>query len=123
MSAIAQYKARNLRLDSMGMNYKQYLNSKYWVEAREFTKNDQEYLKRFSLCNFCGEVREHLHHTKYSNIFARTIKQRLRDVIPLCANCHLKVHEFSNTQKRRGLKFCSRNIKKKVQKEFYKANQ
>lgn len=116
MSAIAQYISRNLRLKSEGMNYKEYLTSSYWVEAKDFIKIDGEYSKRFSKCNFCGKDRQHLHHTKYSRIFARTVKQRLRDVIPLCAGCHLKVHEYSNKNKKRGLRSCTKIIRKQIKR-------
>lgn len=111
MSSKYQYIARNKKLKEKGLNFKQFLISKWWTDVKDFILSDPEYYERYKSCNFCKKERKHLHHTKYGQIFARTLKQRLRDVIPLCASCHLKIHELANLKYRKGLSWCTREVR------------
>jgi hypothetical protein len=67
-------------------SYADYLKSDHWKAFRK------RYMKsgRPRLCLACGHGRIQLHHLTYNRIG----NERLEDLIPLCGDCHRKVHAF-----------------------------
>lgn len=77
------------RLKELGFNnYKEYLNSKYWREAK----------KRYNKAKFPNRClsgcsgRYELHHRSY----VRLGRELPTDLVPLCRKCHEKVHDYHN---------------------------
>ena len=78
------------RLNRLGFKkYKEYLNSDYWKKQRK------RYLKSNLLkeCIVCGNKKYQLHHKLYKRIG----KEKVSDFLPLCNNCHLKLHQYLKT--------------------------
>lgn len=47
--------------------------------------------RRWTRCHFCGATSEHIHHIKgRSNLL---IRYDLKNLIPLCADCHRLIHD------------------------------
>lgn len=77
-------KLRKLGFES----YRDYLKSDHWARKRD------EY-RRSGLpqwCIGCNDKRFQLHHRSYTRLGA----ERLTDLIPLCRDCHRKVHDPVN---------------------------
>ncbi len=66
-------------------DYKTYLESPHW---RDFQKR---YAKAWPFCQCitCGSRSYHLHHVNYG----RFGNEQLADCLPLCGDCHRKLHE------------------------------
>ena len=68
--------------------YQEYLKSDYWIKFRESVFNNYE----FQYCWHCGcdtlpfLLLHHLNYNLYYEIPGI-------DIIPLCQNCHAKIHE------------------------------
>jgi hypothetical protein len=80
--------------------YKEYLNSKHWQNLKKkfykslsFRHGDNLMAGKHGSC-FCCKQRKpfHTHHKTYQ----RLGREYLRDLVALCAECHLKVHETIN---------------------------
>ena len=67
-------------------NYEQYIASEAWKRFREKYRRS-EYPQA---CLVCGDPDFHLHHITYK----RLGRELLRDVAPLCRDCHHRVHEL-----------------------------
>lgn len=77
------------RLKSLGMNYREYLASDHWKAKRqEYYQSDMP-----QHCIGCGKDRFELHHITYM----RLGRELLGDLMPLCRECHQKVHDYANT--------------------------
>ncbi len=74
------------RLKVLGMTYAQYLASDHWKEVRRRYKASD--LPQD--CLGCGESRVDLHHRTYTRLGF----EQLTDLIPLCRECHQKVHDY-----------------------------
>lgn len=84
------YRVRAIVLN--GMTYDEYLKSDRWAEIKAKTAKRPYYSK----CLACQSVdRINLHHKNYR--FIGTHKE-LTEIIPLCADCHIRVHEIAKTQ-------------------------
>lgn len=69
----------------MAMPYPDYINTEHWIHFRE------EALKFFGVhCGLCNSEKKkiQLHHKTYKNRGRETFN----DVIPLCEDCHKKMH-------------------------------
>jgi len=75
-------------------NYKSYLASKEWQEAKKY-----HYLFKFNQkCCCCGATDNlEVHHTSYDRL--GTLFE-FRDLMTLCRRCHKKVHDFRENSKR-----------------------
>lgn len=71
--------------------YQEYLNSNYWKE----TKKRYRRSKLPKKCLGCGNKRFQLHHRSY----VRIGNELPADLIPLCGDCHKKVHDFLKASK------------------------
>jgi hypothetical protein len=74
------------RLFEMGMTYKEYLSSSHWKSIKI------KYLKsgRPRYCLVCGTIPYSLHHITYH----RLGQEHIGDLLPLCRDCHQKLHEY-----------------------------
>ncbi len=73
-----------LALKALGFkSYAAYLKSDHWLHFRE-----RYFAKHKKVCYCCAKDARDLHHTTYEFIG----KERLKDVKPLCRDCHDKVH-------------------------------
>lgn len=99
-----QFRARNKRLKRKGLNYLEFLKSKWWLEMKEYLRKFEEFKK----CQICkNEKTINLHHMSYCNIFQPSFKKRKRDIISLCQNCHYEIHklcQLKNYGLRQGIK-------------------
>lgn len=70
--------------------YKEYLSTNHWLKVKtKMRKSKYEYR-----CYCCGKNKTlQLHHKTYK----RVGKERLTDLIWLCADCHQKVHNKVNS--------------------------
>jgi len=73
-----------------------YLASDYWLEKRKWFLEQYGYK-----CVGCGGKATQVHHWKlgYLNLWQETWK----DCIPLCGQCHMKMHGLVTPKKRREL--------------------
>jgi hypothetical protein len=75
------------RLNSLGYkSYRDYLRSEHWASLKEAYRKStlpQE-------CIGCRSLRYQLHHRSY----ARIGREQLTDLLPLCGECHRKVHDY-----------------------------
>ena len=67
------------------MKYKDYLKTEHWKAISKQAKENAD--NRCQLCNSGGEL--HTHHRTYD----RVGKEKISDLICLCANCHAKFHD------------------------------
>ena len=67
------------------MKYKDYLKTEHWKAISKQAKENAD--NRCQLCNSGGEL--HTHHRTYD----RVGKEKISDLICLCANCHKKFHD------------------------------
>lgn len=71
--------------------YKEYLHSDDWKKKR------REVLRRARhRCGRCGRQATQVHHRTYERIF----EERLTDLEAICADCHQKIHDPRNGQKK-----------------------
>lgn len=76
------------RLKELGFDtYDAYLNSEHWKTFRKTYRESS----LPQTCRCCGSPKVQLHHITY----ARLGVEELEDVVPLCARCHMKLHEVS----------------------------
>ena len=68
------------------MNYKDYLKTEHW----KILKTNYHLSVLPQKCLVCGNEKFELHHRSY----VRLGKELLLDLIPLCRNCHYKIHEY-----------------------------
>lgn len=82
-----------LSLSNLGFRtYAEYLESEHWKQFKQrYVQSDQP-----QRCRCCGLAKYELHHVTYK----RLGQERLTDVIPLCRECHDKVHETLRTTRR-----------------------
>lgn len=88
--------------------YSAYIKSEAWRAVRQrFIAS-----KLPKVCGGCGRPwgrGDHLHHRTYKNLG----REFLRDLVPLCANCHEAVHVLYDSDliwQRRGLWYATRVI-------------
>lgn len=65
--------------------YSIYLKTDWWINRKK--KFFESHLK---ICYCCGNTSKDLHHNNYS----RMGRELDKDLIPLCHDCHTKVHEI-----------------------------
>lgn len=85
-------------------NYNQYLKSEHWRNFRKryysskLFNSSHEYKKFGGINGVClcckKDTNLNLHHITYIGLG----KERLRDVIPVCENCHYLIHTLINLQ-------------------------
>jgi hypothetical protein len=81
----------NARLRRMGMNYGQYLRSQHWADKKaEYRASSMP-----QRCMACDAPNYQLHHISY----CRLGKELLSDLMPLCDDCHHKVHEYEKSHR------------------------
>jgi len=80
------------KLKKLGFaSYEDYIMSPHWRAKRaEYFASDLP-----KECLGCGRVPVYLHHRTYT----RLSREQLLDLIPLCKNCHCRVHEYEKTHK------------------------
>lgn len=79
------------KLESLGFkSYEAYLLSEHWqnFKKRYFSRHNR-------ICYCCGKPSQDLHHITYENLG----RERLRDVKPLCRDCHKIVHAIVKDNK------------------------
>jgi hypothetical protein len=93
------------RLRELGYaNYESYLASKHWNVVRERFKPPG------SVCAAeCGMEAKFLHHLDYRNLG----DEGSGDVVPLCAQCHERVHQSEFMGARGGLRRAFERIRKR----------
>jgi len=64
--------------------YIDYLKSEDWKERRKYLMELADYI-----CSKCGAKATQLHHLNYNNIGNEELDV---DVIPLCNDCHKRIH-------------------------------
>lgn len=75
------------RLGLLGFqSYEKYLQSPHWKQIKWLYRGSN--LPQY--CLGCNSKRFHLHHRSY----IRLGQERIGDLIPLCEDCHKKVHEY-----------------------------
>lgn len=80
------------RLELLGYsNYDEYLKSDHWKEIKEQYKNS-DFPQH---CLVCHNDKYVLHHRSY----VRLGDESLYDFVPLCKNCHQKVHNYLKENK------------------------
>ena|SRR4030067_1418798 len=101
------------------MGYVEYLKSEHWKETRRrFFERSQRVLmmrRKYGriVCEFCKKFGKfNLHHKTYE----RLGRERTTDLIILCDDCHLEVHEIAKMEKL-GLKAATKRIRK-IHREF-----
>ena len=69
----------------MNFEYEKYIHSNEWIEFKN------KYYSCHKKCCFVCKTNKniHLHHKTYKNFK----NEKYEDVIPLCENCHSKIHE------------------------------
>lgn len=72
---------------SSKFNYKEYLNSPHWRVFRDSYRKTSYYKAG---CAVCALPAYCVHHRNYDNLTRETVL----DVMPLCNNCHMKMHGF-----------------------------
>lgn len=83
-------KAFRARLAKLGMrSYREYLASEFWRSAKERYERS-ELPKRCIACDHEAYV---LHHRSY----ARIGEEQPGDLIPLCRDCHARVHDYERS--------------------------
>ena len=81
--------------------YKGYINSVPWYEKRSLVL-----MKHGNKCFKCGSKRcIQIHHVTYQ----RLGKEDLSDLLPLCKNCHKKIHGIKYKFIRKGKKKLNKN--------------
>lgn len=71
------------------LDYIQYLKSDDWLKIKNKLHSD----KRYSNCINCFSSKNiHLHHRNYKWIGT---KKAAMGLLPLCSDCHNKVHEYA----------------------------
>jgi hypothetical protein len=76
-------------------SYDEFLRSEYWKSVREKVKTGK-YKEKYCKCNICdSEENIHLHHNTYRWMLT---KYELREIISLCRDCHLRLHQISTEQ-------------------------
>jgi len=65
--------------------YIEYLKSEDWKIRRKYLMELADWT-----CSICGNKATQLHHLKYDKLGDEELDV---DVIPLCNNCHKKIHE------------------------------
>lgn len=89
-SVIRQKQNFYKRLKLLGYrNYNEYLQSTHWKNKKIEYRNSE----MLQHCLFCENKNYILHHRSY----VRLGDESLYDFIPLCQDCHRKVHEWFNT--------------------------
>lgn len=79
--------------------YREYLKSKQWMQHRETA------LARTSgFCQFCGDIADHVHHTKYPKQFG---EEHPNSLIPVCKRCHDLSHGVQNMKQLRDVQIMS----------------
>lgn len=71
--------------------YQKYLQSDHWKDVKERFRQS----KRPKHCLICNNEQIELHHVSYSKLGNERID---RDIVPLCRNCHQKLHDFHNEE-------------------------
>lgn len=63
-------------------NYKEYLESNWWLDKREI------FLKNNPYCKDCNKEATQVHHLDYT----RVPQEKESDLMSLCKSCHQKRH-------------------------------
>jgi hypothetical protein len=80
-----------LQLKALGFKtYEAYLKSDHWKEFKE-----AYYTTRQKVCYCCSKPARDLHHTSYANLG----HEKPSEVVPLCRDCHDKVHTIIRENK------------------------
>ena len=92
-----------------------YLKLKWWRKRRKaYWASHPD-----SVCFCCGEKPELLHHSTYKHLF----KEKDEDLIPLCKNCHIEVHDLIYTDYTKTINYSNAHIYykrlKKINDELY----
>ena len=68
-------------------NYAKFLSSKSWQRQREIV-----FSERGDVCVSCHTAAAtQIHHTKYKELWGSN--EELKYLVPLCKNCHKKIHK------------------------------
>lgn len=88
--------------------YQRYMKSSQWAKKKKQYRNSGMPQN----CQGCGsDYRLHMHHRSYK----RLGNERLHDLVPVCENCHNKIH--INYDEQDGIKDLWRTSKKVLKKE------
>ena len=80
---------RDARLRDLGMTYREYLGSEHWAELKAKYRAASWLPQN---CMGCGYRAVQLHHRTYQRLGF----ENLTDLMPLCRDCHRKVHEYQD---------------------------
>lgn len=84
------WQRRQGRLETLGMNYEEYLMSQHWQDIRNKALKRKNYQK----CECCSEVNNlHLHHSSYK--WLGDSKNELRTLNSFCDHHHKYIHELA----------------------------
>lgn len=88
-----QFSSRNNLLEERNIGtYQDFLKSDFWKNVKISLRQKEFY----NSCNCCGSKEKiQLHHIKYKNFLDIS---SLKNIFPLCGDCHLKVHNISREQ-------------------------
>ena len=78
-----KHKIKKIAKIKNSSDYKNYLKSKHWYKRRKLY-----WEKHKRICFCCKHYADNLHHRSYANLY----KEKDNDFVPLCKNCHKKVH-------------------------------
>lgn len=84
------YKVRAMLLN--GMTYEQYLRSDRWAEIKAKAAS-RPYYKQCLACTSTDRI--NLHHKNYRFIGTH---REMTEIIPLCGDCHKRVHDFAKDE-------------------------
>jgi len=103
----------NEYLNSEGITYQQYLQSEHWQDVRKRYWKSKLYNGG---CYACGAKNKplQLHHKTYKRIG----KERLNDLLLLCADCHKASHNLVKSDWKGSLYGAAKRIKKNLKALF-----
>lgn len=110
---------RNMLLKKNGYaSYEEYLEGFFWKKTKDLLSKKKE----FKNCTCCGsDQMTHLHHESYNTWMFRRDKVH-RILIPVCASCHLTIHDISRKSNISFVKARKRLCKKIARKRFLRDN-
>lgn len=110
-----QYSQRNKKLREQGFkDYQEYLLSDTWRTIKLKIKERQSKGQKFwNQCASCGKTGIQLipHHMRY-----KLRQTSLGSIVPVCQNCHEKIHTYHKNHPRQSLKQATRKFVKKPKK-------
>lgn len=97
------YRVRAIMLN--GITYEEYLRSPHWAEIKAKAAKRSYY----SQCLACQSTdRINLHHKNYRFIGTH---REMTEIIPLCADCHVRIHDLAKRENISVTKATSRYMK------------